>query len=128
MNPKLVKTVLYTDEQGFARFREEVIDLPDGVEATRLSVENPAQAIQWRQSPQGFQSEWHCTTAPQWTFILAGKMEIGLRDGSSHIFSPGEFFFSNDTLPAGASFDPEVHGHKSRQLGKEALVTLFVKL
>jgi len=128
MNPSLVKTVLYTDAKGFARFREEAIALPEGTDAARLSVATPAQALQWRQSPPGFKSEWHCTTAPQWTFILSGKMEISLRDGSSRIFSPGEFFFSNDTLPAGASFDPEVHGHKSRQIGTEPLTTLFIKL
>ncbi|MDR0233738.1 MAG: hypothetical protein LBI31_02900 [Zoogloeaceae bacterium] len=128
MIPGLVKTVLYTDEEGFARFREEAIDLPEGTEAVRLSSESPVRAVQWRQSPPGFTSEWHCTTAPQWTFVLAGKMEIGLRDGSSRVFSAGEFFFSNDTLPPGASFNPEVHGHRSRQVGDEALVTLFIKV
>ncbi|MCL2021551.1 MAG: hypothetical protein FWG81_05525 [Betaproteobacteria bacterium] len=127
MTPRLVKTVLYTDAQGFARFREEAIDLPQGTEAARLSAESPVHALQWRQSPPGFQSEWHCTAAPQWTFILAGKMEIGLRDGSSRVFSPGEFFYSSDTLPLGVPFNPEVHGHKSRQVGDEALVTLFVR-
>jgi hypothetical protein len=32
-------------------------------------------------------------------------MEIGLQDGSSRIFGPGEHFYSADTLPAGARFD-----------------------
>ena len=46
------------------------------------------------------------TTAPQWLFVLQGAMEIGLQDGSSRIFRAGEHFFSADTLPAGATFDP----------------------
>jgi hypothetical protein len=60
-------------------------------------------------------------------FILAGEMEIGLRDGSSRLFRPGEHFFSADTLPEGASFDPGVHGHWSAQRGAAALQTLFLK-
>jgi hypothetical protein len=54
-------------------------------------------------------------------------MEIGLQDGSSRIFKRGEHFYSDDRLPAGATFDAAVHGHWSRQLGEEPLVTLFVR-
>ncbi len=54
-------------------------------------------------------------------------MEIGLQDGSSRVFAPGEHFFSADLLPAGAAFDPKVHGHWSRQLGPDPLVTLFLR-
>jgi len=75
----------------------------------------------------GFRSEFHCTEKAQWVFILAGAMEIGLRDGSSRIFRPGDHFYSADTVPAGERFDAAVHGHWSRQLGDEALVTLFVR-
>ena len=59
--------------------------------------------------------------------VLAGQMEIGLQDGSSRIFGPGQHFFSADTLPAGATFDAAVHGHRSRQVGTEPLQTLFVR-
>jgi len=88
----------------------------------------PASGLQLRQSPVGFRSQWHCTTRPQWLFVLGGAMEIGLQDGASRIFRAGEHFFSADTLPEGASFDPAVHGHWSRQVGDEPLVTAFVKL
>jgi hypothetical protein len=54
-------------------------------------------------------------------------MEIGLQDGSSRIFEPGEHFYSADLLPKGATFDPAVHGHWSRQVGKDSLVTLFLR-
>ena len=54
-------------------------------------------------------------------------MEIGLQDGSSRVFAPGEHFYSADVLPAGATFDPALHGHWSRQVGGEPLVTLFVR-
>jgi hypothetical protein len=54
-------------------------------------------------------------------------MEIFLQDGSSRVFGPGEFFYSADTLPEGVIFDPAVHGHWSRQVGPDPLVTLFVR-
>jgi len=54
-------------------------------------------------------------------------MEIGLHDGTSRIFCPGQHFYSADTLPTGAVFDSSIHGHWSRQTGTNALVTLFLR-
>jgi hypothetical protein len=122
------RTVLFTDNDGRARFREESIPLDQGTEQSRLSELLPAQGLQLRRSPVGFRSQFHITTTPQWVFILQGQMEIGLQDGSSRVFKAGEHFFSADLLPKGAVFDPKVHGHCSRQVGEEALVTVFVKV
>ncbi len=122
------QVVLFTDTDGRARFREEAIDLSKGTPAARLSPVLPATGLQLRQSPVGFRSQFHCTDAPQWLFVLRGQMEIGLQDGSSRIFSAGDHFYSADTLPAGATFDATVHGHRSRQVGDEPLVTAFVKV
>ncbi len=128
MSTTFTKVVLYTSPDGHARFREEQVALLEGTPQARLSALHPASAFQLRQSPVGFRSEFHCTTSPQWTFILSGQMEIGLRDGSSRIFGPGDHFFSNDLVPDGEDFNPEVHGHWSRQLGDAPLVTLFLKI
>ncbi|MEZ5526957.1 MAG: hypothetical protein R3F26_05425 [Gammaproteobacteria bacterium] len=122
-----IKTVLYTYQDGHARFRTEEIPLTEGSPDVRLSRNFAAQELQLRTSPVGFRSTMHCTTSPQWLFVLSGAMEIGLADGSSRIFKAGEHFYSADLLPAGATFDPQIHGHWSRQVGDEALVTLFVK-
>ena len=121
------KVVLFTDRDGVARFREEEVLLTEGAPAARLSPVYPSAGYQLRHSPVGFRSDWHCTPAPQWVFILQGGMEIHLRDGSSRVFGPGEHFFSADTVPAGASFDAALHGHWSAQRGPDPLVTLFVK-
>jgi len=125
--PEFHKVVLYTDSDGRARFREERIGLGEGTPQARLSALFASGGYQLRHSPVGFRSSFHCTPAPQWVFILSGRMEIGLQDGSSRIFEPGQHFYSADTLPAGASFDDKLHGHWSRQVGDEALVTLFVR-
>lgn len=123
----LIKTVLHTDTDGRARFREEPIGLSEGKPQALLSPLAPSSGWQLRMSPVGFRSSFHCTGDPQWVFILQGQMEIGLQDGSSRVFSPGQHFYSADVLPAGAAFDDKLHGHCSRQLGSEPLVTLFLR-
>ena len=124
---EFTKVVLYTADDGRARFREETIPLGEGKPQARLSPLQPSGGYQLRMSPVGFRSTFHCTEHPQWVFILGGRMEIGLQDGSSRVFAPGEHFYSADLLPAGATFDPALHGHWSRQVGAEPLVTLFVR-
>ena len=121
------KVTLYTGADGRARFRDEPIALTEGSPQSMLSTPLPSSAMQLRESPVGFRSEFHCTGTPQWVFILRGEMEIGLQDGSSRIFKPGEHFFSADVLPAGATFNAAIHGHWSRQRGADPLVTLFVR-
>jgi hypothetical protein len=124
---QFTKTVLFTDTDGVARFREERVALSEGKPAAQLSPLMPSEGYQLRQSPVGFRSEFHCTGAPQWLFVLEGQMDIGLQDGSWRSFGPGSHFYSADTLPDGATFDARLHGHRSRQVGDGPLVTLFVR-
>ncbi len=121
------KTILFTDHDGRARWREEIIALSEGTPQAMLSKLAPSGGTQLRMSPVGFRSSFHCTGTPQWVFILGGVMEIGLQDGSTRTFNPGQHFYSADELPAGATFEPKLHGHWSRQVGDEPLVTLFVR-
>jgi hypothetical protein len=117
---------LITDCDGRARFIETVMPWSHGNAQTRLSALLPSGGMQLRESPVGFSSAFHCTQLPQWVFILRGMMEIGLQDGSSRRFGPGEHFCA-DLLPPGAVFDPAVHGHCSRQCGDVPLQTLFAR-
>jgi hypothetical protein len=121
------KVSLITGPDGRAGWRDEALGLTEGKPQARLSTLLPSAGYQLRESPVGFRSEFHCTENPQWVFILRGRMEIGLQDGSSRVFAPGQHFYSADVLPAGAVFDAKLHGHWSRQVGDEPLVTLFVR-
>lgn len=121
------KIILFTDTDGIAKFREEAVALPEGNPQSMLSALSASGGYQLRHSPVGFRSQFHCTVTPQWVFILTGQMEIGLQGGVSRVFKPGEHFFSDDRLPVGATFDPAIHGHWSRQLGNDPLNTLFVR-
>lgn len=121
------KVTLFTDTDGRARFREEPIELTEGTPQAMLSPLMATGGFQIRHSPVGFRSQFHVSVTPQWVVILSGQMEISLQDGTSRLFKPGEHFYSIDTLPEGATFDREVHGHWSRQVGDEPLVTMFVR-
>lgn len=121
------QVILFTDADGRARFREQALPLPEGTPSSMLSALMPSGGLQLRHSPVGFRSSFHVTITPQWVFILSGQMQISLQDGSSRVFGPGEHFYSDDTLPAGATFDPTLHGHWSCQLGDQPLVTAFVR-
>ncbi len=121
------KVVLFTDTDGRARFRDEPLAFSEGKPQALLTPLQPSGGYQFRRSPVGFRSDFHCTDNPQWVFILGGVMEIVLQDGSARIFNPGDSFYSADLLPPGARFDAAVHGHWSRQLGPEPLRTLFVR-
>lgn len=121
------KVILFTDVDGQARFREEPVAFTEGSPQSMLSPLVPSGGYQLRQSPVGFRSQFHCTGTPQWVFILSGQMEIGLQGGTSRVFQAGAHFYSADLLPDGAVFDPQRHGHWSRQVGPDPLVTLFVR-
>jgi hypothetical protein len=124
---EFIQTLLETGPDGRARWREARIALDEGKPMARLSSLMRSRGFQLRESPVGFRSAFHCTEHPQWVFILQGAMEIGLQDGSSRVFRPGQHFYSADVLPAGAVFDAQVHGHWSRQVGEAPLQTLFVR-
>ena len=121
------KVILFTGTDGRAIFKDEPVGLPEGSPQSMLSALMPSGGYQLRHSPVGFRSQFHCSQHPQWVFILGGQMEIGLQGGAVRVFKPGEHFYSADTLPEGASFDPAVHGHWSCQAGTDPLVTLFIR-
>ena len=125
--PQFTQVILETGPDGRARWRDQALPLSEGKPQARLSPLRASGGYQFRESPVGFRSTFHCTETPQWLVVLKGAMEIGLQDGSTRLFRAGESFFSNDTLPAGAVFDATLHGHWSRQLGDEPLGTLFVR-
>lgn len=121
------KTTLFTDTDERARFRDDLIEFNEGAPQVQLSGSFPCNSYRLRKSPMGFTGPVHCTASPVWVFVLRGQMEVILQDGSSRTFEPGESFYAADVLPAGAVFDETVHGHYARQVGPDALITLFVR-
>lgn len=120
------KVILFTDTDGRSRFREQTVDLSEGTPQMQLSLPFPCGSYKLRHSPVGFTYDFHCSSKPTWVVILSGQLEIILQNGSSRVFNSGDCFYSANVLPAGAVFDKKVHGHASRQVGHDPLVTLFV--
>ncbi len=123
----LQKIELFTNFDGKAAFKTREVNMVQQTPQLALSTLVHSNGYQWRYSPVGFRSEFHCTQIPQWLFVLSGAMQIKLQNGDFRIFRSGECFYSNDTLPVGEVFNPNHHGHSSCQIGVEALVTLFVQ-
>ncbi|QDL39844.1 cupin domain-containing protein [Rhodoferax sediminis] len=125
--PTFTKVILEAGPDGRSRFREEVISLAETKPRLYLSTMIPSVGLILRQSPPGYRMDFHVTSQPQWTFVLSGTLEIGLQDGTCRVFRAGDILYAEDTLPPGATFDPKVHGHNSRQLGDEPVVTVLVR-
>ncbi|UVO30438.1 hypothetical protein [Bradyrhizobium arachidis] len=121
------KVILFTDTDGRSRFREEAIDLAEGTSDLQLSPLMPCNGYKLRQSPVGFNYDFHCSPNPIWVVVLQGQLEITLQDGSSRLFKTGDALYAMNALPDGAVFDKSIHGHASRQVGPDPLVTLFVR-
>lgn len=121
------KVVLDNDAEGKACFRDEVVELAETRPGLYLSDLMRSDGAQLRYSPPGYRSDFHCTVDRQWVFVLSGALEIGLQDGSTRVFRAGQHLYSQDVVPAGATFDATFHGHCSRQVGDEPVITLFVR-
>lgn len=123
----LNRVILEMGPDGRSRFREEAVPVAEFKPMLFLTEKFPGGDVVWRVSPPGYSMDFHMTTSPQWTFVVKGQLEIGLQDGTCRVFGPGDVLFSHDILRPGESFDPKIHGHNSRQLGDEPLVTILVR-
>jgi len=64
--------------------------------------------ISFRESPAGNFQDWHPAPRRQFVIILSGQLEIGLGDGSKHVFGPGDARLVEDTT--GKGHTTKVHG------------------
>ena len=76
---------LYTGEDGQSHI--ETISLAEapawtqGVDTTKIS---------FQEQPVGNYLDWHPAPRRQFVIILSGQLEIGLGDGTKHVFGPGD--------------------------------------
>src|SRR4029450_6364354 len=60
-----------------------------------------ASQISFREWPAGPFRDWHPAPRRQFVIILSGQLEIGLGDGSKHVFGPGDARLVEDTTGQG---------------------------
>lgn len=63
--PQTKQVFLFTDSDGRARFRDEILPLNAGNPQVKLSDVISASGLQWRESPVGFRSDVHVSSDPQ---------------------------------------------------------------
>jgi cupin domain len=96
---------LYTGSDGQSHF--ESITLPAHMEWTKGLA---TTQIAFREDPVGRYLDWHPAPRRQFVIILSGQLEIGLGDGSKHIFGPGDARLVEDTT--GKGHTTRVHGNQ----------------
>ena len=64
--------------------------------------------IAFREDPVGRFLDWHPAPRRQFVIVLSGHLEIGLGDGSTHVFGPGDARLVEDTT--GQGHTTRVHG------------------
>ena len=105
---------LYTGPDGQGRI--ETIDLANKPEWTKGLA---TTQISFRVWPVGEFLDWHPAPRRQFVIILSGQLEIGLGDGSKHVFGAGDARLVEDTTGK---------GHTTRVLGTQPCVTATVPL
>jgi hypothetical protein len=96
---------LYTGPDGHSHI--DRIELAHAPEWTRGLA---ATQIAFRENPVGQFLDWHPAPRRQFVIILSGQLEIGLGDGTTHLFGPGDARLVEDT--AGQGHTTRVHGNQ----------------
>ncbi len=106
---------IYTGADGQSHFEE--LDLDKGpVEWSKMQS---ATGAMFRKSEPGHFSDWHCAPRRQYVITLSGRMEIGIGDGATEQFGPGDVLLADDLTGK---------GHTTRVMGDEPRVSVAIPL
>ena len=105
---------LYTGRDGKSHI--EVIDLK---KTPRWTAPQAATNITFREAPAGNFQDWHPAPRRQFIINISGQIEIGLGDGSKHVFGPGDARLVEDTTG---------QGHTTATYGSQPCVTAVIPL
>ena len=105
---------LYTDKDGQSKI--DKVDIDKQADWTKGL---PTSSIEFRTWPVGRFIDWHPAPRRQFVIILEGQLEIGLSDGSKHVFGPGDARLVEDTTG---------QGHQTRVASQVPVVTATVLL
>jgi quercetin dioxygenase-like cupin family protein len=95
---------IYTGGDGQTHFE----DLPLPGHETQNVALPPGGNLVFRSFPPDYFSDWHTAPRRQYIFILSGEMEIGIGDGTTRRFGPGDVVLADDLTGK---------GHTTRSLG-----------
>ena len=105
---------LFTGEDGQSHI--ETLDLASHPE---LTSPKDATTISFREWPPGHFIDWHPAPRRQYIISLSGRIEIGLGDGSTQSYGPGDARLVEDTSG---------QGHTTRVVGDQPSITAVIPL
>ena len=115
---------IYADDEGASHF--DVVELPlqmvryaPTVPAFGASSPLPAHDALFASTEPGWSGDWHPSPSRQLYIVLRGEAEIEASDGEMRRFGPGDYALVEDTTGV---------GHRSRVVGEDTYVNLFVRL
>src|SRR5215470_5038537 len=95
---------IYTGNDGQTHFED--LNIP-AEEIQNVAIQ-AGSSIVFRRFPADHFSDWHTAPRRQYIFILSGQMEIGIGDGTTRRFGPGDVVLADDMTGK---------GHTTRSLG-----------
>ena len=111
---------------GESYFSQKTFTL-EGSTTKVLSDRQHAENFRFRESPPGYESDWHVAGDPTLIIILSGCLLITLKTGQARQFMSGDMFIAEDFLKINNAFSSEM-GHKATVIGDDALTALHLKL
>jgi hypothetical protein len=95
---------MYTGNDGQTHFAD--LHIP-AEEIQNVAIQAGSDLV-FRRFPADYFSDWHTAPRRQYIFILSGQMEIGIGDGTTRRFGPGDVVLADDLTG---------QGHTTRSLG-----------
>jgi quercetin dioxygenase-like cupin family protein len=95
---------MYTGNDGQTHFED--LTLP-AEEIQNVAIQAGSSLV-FRRFPADYFSDWHTAPRRQYIFLLSGQMEIGIGDGTTRRFGPGDMVLADDMTGK---------GHTTRSLG-----------
>ena len=95
---------IYTGSDGQTHFEDVQIPAAD---IQHVAIQAGAHIV-FRRFPADYVSDWHTAPRRQYIFVLSGEMEIGISDGTTRRFGPGDVVLAADLTG---------QGHTTRSVG-----------
>ena len=95
---------MYTGNDGQTHFED--LHMP-AEEIQNVAIQAGSDIV-FRRFPADYFSDWHTAPRRQYIFVLSGQMEIGIGDGTTRRFGPGDVVLADDLTG---------QGHTTRSLG-----------
>jgi len=88
---------IYTGDDGQSHFED--MDAP--TEQTHRVATKPGEDLIFRTSAENSFSDWHNPGRRQYLFIIDGRMEVGVADGTTRQFQAGDVLLAEDMTGQG---------------------------